>query len=95
MPSKMSPAPSTERCRCGAQLDTDALHCSACRTTTNSKQTQRYSELRAAGKCTWCGVQATTKPAGGLDQFCRKHRIARNKYLRDRKTAREKKAARK
>ncbi len=92
----MSPAPATFGvCPCGAPCDSSKLRCKVCRGAANEKQNAAYQARKLSGLCVWCNVHATTNPrTGKLDQFCRKHRIARNKYLRDRKTALERKAQR-
>lgn len=79
-------------CPCGGALDSDKLRCSTCRSAVNQTQKQRYAELKAKGLCTWCEAPAMILPDGTVSQFCRPHRIARNKYLGDRKTRREKSA---
>lgn len=91
----MNAAPVTHGlCLCKAQLDSDKLRCKACREAANERQNAVYEQRKSEGRCVWCNVHATINPLTGKpDQFCRKHRIARNKYLRDRKTARERKAS--
>lgn len=86
---------SNNSCPCGGALDSDKLRCATCRTTTNLSQKQIYAERKAAGLCTWCAVTAMTMPDGSVSQFCRKHRIMRNKYLGDRKTRLEREAQKK
>lgn len=92
----MTPAPTTYGvCLCGAPCDSTKLRCKVCRAAANEKQNAVYEARKLEGKCVWCNVHATTNPVTGKpDQFCRKHRLARNKYLSDRKTALERRAQR-
>lgn len=83
------------QCLCGAALDSDRLRCSGCRAVTNKSQKEIYAERKAKRQCTWCGEAAMVMPDGSISQFCRPHRIKRNKYIRDRKTRLEREAEKK